>query len=265
MRQAGKAMDGNPAFCDVVAQGYHFPIRKMEQETAQKALLALLPRLSEQFGGRHHIKEEVLAACVQIILKKFSHLGLKELPQAYEMYYAGELEVKGAEMYGGIFNAANMMKILAAYSRHRQKLIGQYLRLITAAETEKVEKERQHRKRQQFLAGIPEEIETRRPMIKSWRDIPVYWFEAGIELKLFERPVASGAIRKIQQDAKIAAELELRKTEESGQLKPTDDRRSAFRELDFRRQFENRLRQREVVVFMKMYTFSKLIENEEDK
>ena len=209
-------MDGNVAFCDAVAKGYYNPIRKTQREYARKALLVLLPKLSDLFGGRHQIKEEVLAACVEIVLRNFSHLGLEELSVAYELHHRDKLDARDAEMYGGIFNAANMTKILTAYTKYRQKLIAHYLRLTEVAATEKAEKERQDQKRQQFLAGIPAEIEAKRPRIQSWKDIPVYWFEACIELKIFKRPVDSEPIRQLQKKAKIAAELELRKIEECG-------------------------------------------------
>ena len=110
---------GNAAFCEEVATGCANPIRKLDQKIAEKALLALLPQLSGLFGARVRIERNILARCVKIVLKRFAHLGLNELRQAYEMYYAGELAAPGAEMYGGIFNAGNMSKILAAYSDHR--------------------------------------------------------------------------------------------------------------------------------------------------
>ena len=188
--QAGKMIGGSAAFCEEVATGHNNTIRKMDQEIAENALLSLLPQLSSLFGGRIRIEENVLVGCVKIVLNRFAHLGLNELRQAYEMYYAGELAAPGAEMYAGIFNAGNMTKILAAYSDHRRQLIGKYHQILEAEQV-KTKEDEKVRKHQQFLQSIPAEIKAKRPNIQSWRDIPLYWFEAGIELGLFERPVTA--------------------------------------------------------------------------
>ena len=252
--QAGKMIGGKAAFCEVVAAGHASPIRNMDQEAAEKALLALLPQLSGLFGGRVQIERTILAGCIKIVLKKFNHLGLNELYQAYEMYYAGELAATGAEMYAGIFNAGNMTKILAAYSDYRRQLIGKYHQILEAEQTKTKEAEKV-RKHKQFLQTIPAEIKAKRLDIQSWRDIPIYWFEAGIELRLFERPVDSPSIRQLQKEARNAARQEVDQEAQQDREQAGTRRKiwvAAMRDL------EAKVQQREVVIFMKMYVYQKL-------
>ena len=253
-------MGCNTVYCDVVAAGYLRPIRGMDPRSAEQGLLQILPKIAGLFGARQQIDEEILAACVKIIMKRFPFLGFGELKLAYEMYYAGELEVKGAEMYGGIFNAGNMLKILAAYAIHRRKLIAKYSQ-ITDREQAQLQEEHKAEKHRQFLKSIPDEIEARRPSIESWQDIPSYWFEACIELKIFERPVDSEAVRQMQKRAKAAAVEELKTDFGWGKVSPLNDLPTAFKRRDFAKGFEWRSRNREVVIFMKMYCYEKLFEN----
>ena len=83
----------------------------------------------------------------------------------------------------------------------------------------------------------------------------MYWFEAGIELGLFERPVDSPAIRQLQKEARNAAQQEVNREAQQGREQAGARRKvwvAALRDL------EAKIQQREVVIFMKMYVYQKL-------
>lgn len=210
--------EASDATVTAVVTGYHDQLRRMEDPA--KSLAQQLPFIAQEYGARTAIPYHIQAECVRLVLEKFGHIGLNEIREAYRLYAAGEIRVKGGEMYGGEFNAAQLGKVLSAYNEHRKGIISAYTEEIHALADEQAEAERAEKSRIEFDAKFRAWVEKARKEQTDWRDVPAYYYDAAMSRGMIQ--FESGEKRQIWEDALTMAEEEVREdvqTEFGGKLK----------------------------------------------
>lgn len=160
------------------------------EEQIRKASLAQvmteIAQVARSYGARVAIPPEVYTECVRLVLDRFAFLSLDEIRISYRMWSAGEIKAKGAEMYGGEFNAAQLGKVLAAYAAHRKPILGNYLRLDGDAKRKTQTDARAKRLKQQFDEQFPLLIEQAIINKISWEEVPAFWYHAALDRGMFE-------------------------------------------------------------------------------
>lgn len=195
---------------ETAVAGYYNQIRKLEPLRAKILTVKELSEVAGEYGARHDIAEKVLQEAARLVVQKFPFLGLHEIREAYRMWATGDIQVKGAEMYGGEFNAAQVGKILSAYNEQRKKALAEYLR-HRMEEMERRERElRAEKARQEYEENFERLLSE--CTAEDWRDVPHHWFGTAwrrgmIELSLEE-------IEDIKRDALQLAEIELQNEKE---------------------------------------------------
>lgn len=206
---------------EVVVEGYHNQIRKRERMNVRADLIILLPQLAKMYGGSKEIETKTLSEAVRLIFKKFGALSVEEIKEAYRDYYSGELKVKGAEMYGGIFNVGAMAKILGAYKERRRKVLGEYL-VMADKERDKIEEEkRKEESMKDFEVQFPILLVKGQEEIKNWRGVPSWWYRPAFKRGWIE--FEEGEAQKIYRVAGWYAQKQIERFRE-------ERRRSQFSE-----------------------------------
>lgn len=190
----------------------------------------------------------VYEECAELILEKFSQLGIEEIKEAYRMWAAGELgEVKGAEMYGGVFNAAQMGKILARYLNRRKEVVGRYLTLKYDKTKEKMKAQKQAEQKAKYEEGFTGLLASWSG--ESWQDVPYHWFDTAKKRNMIH--YAPGEKRQIWEKAQKAAKMEIT-TEQQ-------EEENLYRKASLMKNLECNLEDRAIVIARKMTVFEKLL------
>lgn len=165
------------AVVEVVVDGYKNQIRNLSGYDSKTELIKILPFIAEQYGGRKDIPPHVQAECIKLILEKFLFIGIQEIKEAYRMWASGEIEVKGGEMFGGVFNAAQLGKILSAYCIQRKKVIAQYSNLKIEEERKVEDELRRQRMKDKYEAQFFDLIIEAKTKYSDYRDLPLHWYD----------------------------------------------------------------------------------------
>lgn len=161
-----------------LADCYCNQMRKLDPVSIKGRLIVELPQIARDYGTRYDLPENVLTECIFLIVEKFNHLAISEIREAYRQHAAGVFEAKGAEMWGGEFSAAQLGKVLTAYTENRKAVIGEIIRQQQEAQ-EAARREAQSKAlREAFESGFELALHTARQQAKSWQDIPAFWFDA---------------------------------------------------------------------------------------
>ena len=208
LRKVTSSAECSKDFVSLVAVGHAQQIRHLER--AAGLILMELPQVAKMYGGRADIDSEVLKECSKLILEKFGFLSIPEIKEAYRQYSTGEIVVKGAEMYGGEFNASQLGKILGAYSNRRRKVLGMYLREKEEEKEKAAREEKQRIMKAAFDKEFPRMIERAKTEISEWREVPAYWYEAANKRNMiqFNQGEAVAIFEEAQQLAKIEIQAE---------------------------------------------------------
>ena len=201
----------------LITKAYQYQqIRKMESMDAQAKLLIEIPLVAKEYGARIAIPRNVLAEAVRLVMKKFPHLGIAEIREAYREFTAGMLDVQGAETYGGEFNVSQLGKILAAYSENRANVVAEYIRQRDQILFDIQEEEKKKALEAKFEKEFPSLIMSKRKEFEDWRDVPEWWYKA-----IKKRGWISfdhGEANEIFEDAKDLAVLEQEKIKKERSL-----------------------------------------------
>lgn len=204
---------------EFLADAYQKQIRKLNKEYVLGQLPIDLAFIAQNYGARQEIQPRVLTECVRLVLSKFSHLAINEIKEAYMSWASGEIEVKGGEMYGGVFNAAQLGKVLGAYSKNRNEI----MRILLTERNKELDfirsKQRENEMKQQFEDNFENMLADGKSNFKDWRYVPVYWFEMLRKRGLLK--ITKDQADRIFEDAKELAIIELqnRNEEESNPFK----------------------------------------------
>lgn len=215
----------------------------MDKTDAYKAIDVVLPTIAMMYGQRTEASDLMWKECIRMVYEKFPYLSVVELKEAYRQWSIGEIEVKGAEMYGGEFNAGQLGKILGAYSERRRKVLGTFLREKEAAQERLKREERNRAMQEEFDAKFPAMIANAK--ISDWREVPAFWYESALKRGMIQ--FEPGEAKQLFEDAK---ELELIERANEQELNTLGD---VFR------QAEKDLIERAKVIARKLTVFRKLI------
>lgn len=160
----------------MVAMGHGEQIKHIPRAVGR--VLLELPQVVKLYGGRTDIDNEILKECAKLIIEKFGFISIPEIKEAYRQWSIGEISVKGAEMYGGEFNASQLGKILGAYVTRRRKVLGTYLREKEEQKEAERREERHLIMKEAFDNEFPTIIAKATLSITDWRDVPAFWYEA---------------------------------------------------------------------------------------
>lgn len=197
---------GAPAdIADAAVVGYAAQLRHMPEH--RPLILLELPQIVRDYGAREVIHQSIYEEAAKLILEKFSFLGLNEIREAYRLWAAGVTDPKGAEMYGGTFNAGQLGRVLGAYCEHRKAVIGVYLREVAAAKEQAEDKARREKMQAQFEENFPRRIAEARQTMTDWREVPGFWYQAALDRGLFT--ITRAEALEILEEARELARLEV--------------------------------------------------------
>lgn len=200
---------------EVALLGYHQNIRDLPEEEAAIKVTALVKQIAKKYGARESIEKSVLSECVNLILQKFNLLGLNEIIEAYRLWTIGDIKVRGGEMYGGVFHAGQIGRVLAAYAESRALIVGRYLTIKYEADKKRRREEEKAAKRAKYEEEFPSYLANWTG--QSWQDVPYHWYNTCMKRNMIQ--FAPGEAQKIFEKAKQLAKLEIQtETEEEGNI-----------------------------------------------
>ncbi len=222
------------------------PFRDMPEPAATSRLLAEIALVAQEYGARHEIIPGIAKECALLFSRKFKHLAIDEIREAYRQWASGEIIVKGGEMYGGSFNAAQLGKVLTAY-QERRMLVAAKLRKALDDEREAAEEqERAEKMKREFEANFPALFEKVRQEAQSWEDVPGYFFNVLWKRVLIELTV--GERDEVLARAQAEAERQIAEERRSGKM-----------------MWQSTMEDRRRVIAGKMLVWQKCIKNDEYK
>lgn len=233
--------------------GYSNQIRKLPKEEAAIKIIALVKQIAQRYGARTKIEPDVLKECVNLILDKFSLLGLHEIIEAYRMWTVGEIEVRGGEMYGGVFHAGQIGRVLAAYTEQRAIIVGKYLSMKYDADRARMKAEEQAEQRAKYEKEFAAYLANWSG--QSWRDVPYHWYNTCVERSMIV--FAPGEKRKIWEQAQKMAKVEIQSEAE--------DEGNIYRKASLASQFECNVEDRAIVIARKLTVYEKVLKDQKNK
>ncbi len=193
-------------------------IKHMNDLEAKKQLTILLPMVAQEYGARHEIHRNIIAECIRLIMRKFNFISVSEIREAYREYTSGELNVKGADTYGGEFNVSQMGKILTAYCENRRKVLAEFIKQRDLISEEIQNTKKKKAAIEKFEIDFPKIVLSKRKEITTWSDVPEWWynsikkrnwiaFEEGEAAEIFEQAKKLAEIRKkeYEKEKKVKA------------------------------------------------------------
>lgn len=196
--------DVAPNTIESVAIGLQNPIRSYSDHDELETILAVqIQALASAYGARQKIDDHILDKCIELVVQRFSMLGINELDKAFQLAAAGDLSVR-SEIWGGVFNVKILGSVLGAYRDHRRKVVAG----IIKAESISLDADRTKGKAAKMLEfdqQFPEKIEKAKLEFKSWKDVPVFWYQAAKRLGLLNQNWLKENAQSIYKEAKELA------------------------------------------------------------
>ena len=202
-----------------IVEGFLQPIRKFERQKIAPVIAENLMICAALYCGmaEGEIMKQTIIEASKFVLAKFSHLGVSEIKDAFQMAAANEFEDVNMTAYFGQMSISTLGDILDAYTKHRNKTIAKYLELKDKAQKQydkEVEKEeRNNAARQKIKTDIDAAIISIQQGIyfwQSWQDVPVHYAEIAIANGWLE---VSGEFKtRIWNESKELAKKELIET-----------------------------------------------------
>ena len=231
-------------------QGQHAQVRSLPEDVAAGLLIIEIAKIAKKYGCSQ-LDQDILDACVELVLDKFGGIGVSEIDQAFELYITGVFGLKNAEMWGGRFNYASFLKILTAYTQYAQKI------------RNKVEMRLEEIKIWAFdplknkagLANFKIEYQEKKNQIQTYDDIPYYWFGYGIQLGYWPKPVRNKLSESIRKYAQVLAEREIEALKKAKLRRVNFHMRQAIRSK-FAHTKDEQIRRRRIAIGKKLYVFA---------
>jgi hypothetical protein len=199
-----------------IVEGYLQPIRKFEKQSIAPVLAQNIMICATLYCGMSEgeIMKQTIIEASKFVLAKFSHLGISEIKDAFQMAAANEFDGVNMTAYFGQMSIATLGDILDAYTKHRNKTIAKYLDLKDKAQkeydTELKKEERNNSARQKIKNDIEAAIISIQQGIyfyQSWHDVPVHYAEIAVSEGWIE--VSSEFKKRIWEESKEIAKREL--------------------------------------------------------
>lgn len=172
-----------------IVDGFLEPIRKFEKQSIGPVLAQNIMICATLYCGMSEgeIMKQTIIEASKFVMAKFSHLGVSEIKDAFQMAAANEFEDVNMTSYYGQMSIATLGDILDAYTKHRNKTIAKYLELKDKAQKQydkEVEREeRNNAARQKIKTDIEAAIISIQQGVQywqTWQDVPVHYAETAI-------------------------------------------------------------------------------------
>ena len=225
------------------------PTRQVAEIEAQVKFIC------ENYGARVKVAKEPLKEAARNVREKFAYIAPEEITEAYRLWACGEIQAPGAEMYGGQFNAAQLSKILAAYSQKRRPVVGAYLRERQREEWEQKKAAHARAWKAHYEQHFDKILEQLKSKAKSWRDVGAHLYDTARRRGLIR--FEPGEAQQIYQEALRHAQEEARNAYEQGRR----GGRTIFqlRELEKALADEKEIEERAKEIAQKMTVYRKLL------
>ena len=202
-----------------IVDGFLEPIRKFEKQSIGPVLAQNIMICATLYCGMSEgeIMKQTIIEASKFVMAKFSHLGVSEIKDAFQMAAANEFEDVNMTSYYGQMSIATLGDILDAYTKHRNKTIAKYLELKDKAQKQydkEVEKEeRNNAARQKIKTDIEAAIISIQQGVQfwpTWQDVPVHYAETAVSEGWLE--VSPEFKKMIWQESKELAKRQLIET-----------------------------------------------------
>jgi hypothetical protein len=202
-----------------IVEGFLEPIRKFEKQSIGPVLAQNIMICATLYCGMSEgeIMKQTIIEASKFVMAKFSHLGVSEIKDAFQMAAANEFEDVNMTSYYGQMSIATLGDILDAYTKHRNKTIAKYLELKDKAQKQydkEVEKEeRNNAARQKIKTDIEAAIISIQQGVQywqSWKDVPVHYAETAVSEGWLE--VSQEFKKMIWEESKELAKRQLIET-----------------------------------------------------
>lgn len=167
----------NVARVEFLIEAYNNQIKDLDPMVAFAEIGKLLPQVAAQYGARQTLDSNILRECQALIFEKFKHLSVKEIREAYRQWAAGEFEISGGEMYGGIFNVIQLGKVISGYSKRRKKILATILNETANRQIETERAARESKMKESFETDFVTTFKKKKSEIQNWEEVPVWWWD----------------------------------------------------------------------------------------
>lgn len=202
-----------------IVEGYLQPIRKFERQTIAPVIAENIMICARLYCGMKdsEIMKETVIEAAKFTIQKFSHIGVNEIKDAFQMAAANEFQDVNMTAYFGQMSISTLGDILDAYTKHRNKTIAKYLDLKEKAQKQydrEVEKEEKNNAARQKIKNDIEaaiiSIQQGIQYWQSWRDVPIHYAEIAVSEGWIE--VSPEFKKRVWEESKILAKKELIET-----------------------------------------------------
>lgn len=172
-----------------IVEGYMQPIRKYDKQIIAPVIAENLMICAALYCGMSEgeIMKQTIIEASKFVLAKFSHLGISEIKDAFQMAAANEFEDVNMTAYFGQMSISTLGDILDAYTKHRNKTIAKYLDLKDKAQKQQQKEVQKEEKNNAARQKIKTDIEAAIISIQqgvyywqSWQDVPVHYAEIAV-------------------------------------------------------------------------------------
>jgi len=195
----------------VAVSGFYDQIRKSTDPNIKGYVSGVITEVAKEYGAREMIDNSILKECIRLVVGskghpgKFGMIGLSEIREAYRQWASGEIQVKGGEMYGGSFNAAQFGKVLTAYLDKRKQVIAAFTTLKREQEWKEAEQRRDEKWKSEYEENFEKYLQE--CTAESWKEIPIHWYDTAMRRGLID--FEKGEAVLIYEEAKGLAKAEL--------------------------------------------------------
>ena len=154
-----------------MVSGYRDQIRKLESKEQMALALVTISKMMAKYSKT---SDTFLAKELsKDIVKYWSHLGINEIPYAFELWSLGKIGDKSSELYGDM-NGLVLNRVLKCYEEFRKKELNIYLgqerdRQFQAAE---IHRRENGLKKIQSMTLI--DLQTEVEKCSNWQEIPMW-------------------------------------------------------------------------------------------
>jgi len=185
-------------------------------------LYGQITQIAHAFGSADDPSTLVLSECLRALRGEFKSLSMAEVWAAFRAHSAGTLgDEKGrGEMYSGKLTAKAFIAVLGMWRKYKMKVECEYFNTLAQRELDKENEVKAEKMKEVFWPTVKETVRKLRETDSSWRDCPVYIFDALRKNNLIIGLESKEVWQPIWEMATAQARVDLLSTEQRGELRP---------------------------------------------
>lgn len=167
-------------------------------------------KIAHAYGSADEVSLLVQNECLKALRNEFKSLSMAEVWAAFRAHSAGTLtDEKGrGEMYSGKLTAKAFISVLGMWRKYKMKVECEYFNTLAQRELDKENEERAKKMKEVFWPTLKSSLLSLREKDSTWRDCPVYIFDAlrknnlilGLESKEVWQPIWTRATEMARFD-----------------------------------------------------------------